>query len=127
MKTNLIRTLMKPLLAVVVVLFLLFGNSLLAQQGKVIQSININKARTSKKYRIKLFPSATHEVLFFNVIGETGKVYQFYLFDTDGNMVKQVQIRNRETTMLANFAKGDYLFEIFSDDERIENGTLSVR
>jgi hypothetical protein len=94
---------------------------------KSSNSMVIQKALSSKKYKIKLFPSATQEVLFFNAIGNAGKVYQLYLFDLEGKLVKQTQIRNRETTMLTNFSKGDYTFEVFSDDERIENGILAIR
>lgn len=94
---------------------------------KPSNSMVVQKAMSSKKYKIKLFPSATQEVLFFNAIGNAGKVYQLYLFDLDGKLVKQTQIRNRETTMLTNFSKGDYTFEVFSDDERIENGILAIR
>src|ERR1700712_5262695 len=90
-------------------------------------SIVINKLLTSKKYKIKIFPGANHEVLFFNATGDDGKVYQFYLFDIDGNMVKQTQIRNKQTTILTNFNKGSYTFEVFSDDEHIENGTLTIK
>ena len=90
-------------------------------------SILVNKLLTSKKYKIKIYPGATHEVLFFNASGEEGKVYQFFLFDVDGNMVKQTQIRNKQTTILTNFNKGCYTFEVFSDDEHIENGTLTIK
>jgi hypothetical protein len=90
-------------------------------------SILVNKLLTSKKYKIKIYPGATHEVLFFNASGEEGKVYQFFLFDIEGNMVKQTQIRNKQTTILTNFNKGCYTFEVFSDDEHIENGTLTIK
>jgi hypothetical protein len=92
----------------------------------VNDTIVINKTQTSKKYKIKIYPGATNEVVFFSASGETGKVYQLFLFDLDGTLVKQTQIRNKQTTLLANFVKGCYTFEVFSDDERIENGTLTV-
>jgi hypothetical protein len=90
-------------------------------------SILVNKLLTSKKYKIKIYPGATQEVLFFNASGEDGKVYQFFLFDIEGNMIKQTQIRNKQTTILTNFNKGCYTFEVFSDDEHIENGTLTIK
>lgn len=90
-------------------------------------SILVNKLLTSKKYKIKIYPGATQEVLFFNASGDEGKVYQFFLFDVEGNMVKQTQIRNKQTTILTNFNKGCYTFEVFSDDEHIENGTLTIK
>lgn len=95
--------------------------------GKANDTIVISKSQTSKKYKIKIYPSATNEVLFFSASGEPGKVYQLYVFDMDGKLVKQTQIRNKETTLLANFVKGNYMFDVFSDDEKIENGTMVVR
>jgi hypothetical protein len=130
MKTNFLRYKKISVLTVCLLLSgLLFKEQSLQAQtpGKSSNSMVIQKALNSKKYKIKLFPSATQEVLFFNAIGNAGKVYQLYLFDLDGKLVKQTQIRNRETTMLTNFSKGDYTFEVFSDDERIENGVLAIR
>lgn len=90
-------------------------------------TILVNKTLSSKKHKIRLYPNADHEVLFFSAAGEPGKVYQLYLFDMDGKLTKQIQIRNRETTVLANIVKGSYVFEVFSDDERIENGHIEIK
>jgi len=101
------------------------ANPLAARQ--YADSIVVNKLLTSKKYKIKIYPGARQEVLFFNASGEDGKVYQFFIFDVEGNLVKQTQIRNKQTTMITNFNKGCYTFEVFSDDEHIENGTLTIK
>jgi len=44
----------------------------------------------------------------------------------DGKLVKRIQVRNRETTLLKTFQKGSYMFEVFSNDERIENGSMLI-
>lgn len=93
----------------------------------VRDTIFINKTQTSKKHKIRLYPNADNNVLFFSASGEAGRVYQLFLFDMDGKLSKQIQIRNKETTVLTNIIKGNYLFEVFSDDERIENGQLVIR
>ena len=90
-------------------------------------SIYIRKTYTSSKYRVKLYPDANHQVLFFSASGREGKSYQLFVFDVTGQLVKRLNIRNRETTMLDNMEKGTYLFEVFSNDLRIENGQLFVR
>ena len=92
-----------------------------------IHSIEISKSLSSKKHKIKLYPDARQQVLFFSANGENGRVYQLFLFDMDGRLVSQTQIRNRETTVLTNISEGNFLFEVFTDDERIENGQLKVR
>ncbi|HYF32930.1 MAG TPA: T9SS type A sorting domain-containing protein [Chitinophagaceae bacterium] len=90
-------------------------------------TILISKMQSSKKHKVRLYPNADHRVLFFTASGEAGRVYQLYLFDMDGKLSKQIQIRNKETTVLTNIKKGSYLFEVFSDDERIENGQLLIK
>ena len=92
-----------------------------------IHSIQVNKSLVSKKSKIKLFPDAKQQVLFFSVNGDEKRIYQLYLFDMDGSLVTQTSIRNRETTVLTSLAEGNYLFEVFTDDERVENGHLVVR
>ncbi|HVU83395.1 MAG TPA: T9SS type A sorting domain-containing protein [Puia sp.] len=92
-----------------------------------IHSIQVNKSLVSKKNKIRLFPDARQQVLFFSVNGEDKRVYQLYLFDMDGRLVNQASIRNKETTVLTSLSEGNYLFEIFTDDERIENGHLVIR
>lgn len=90
-------------------------------------TILVQKQVTSKKHRIKLYPNAEQDVLFFSVRGSEDKVYQFFLFDVNGNLVRQANIKGRQTTVIDNIEKGNYLFEVFSDDERIENGRVIIR
>jgi len=133
MKTMTIRTgfpkqiMMYCLLSLAVLLSLHTPARASHQPAGPMDTIVISKSQTSKKYKIKIYPSATNEVLFFSASGESGKVYQLYVFDMDGKLVKQTQIRNKETTLLAHFGKGNYMFDVFSDDEKIENGTMVVR
>jgi hypothetical protein len=93
----------------------------------VQDTILITKAQTNKKYKVRMYPNAQHTVLFFSASGQSGKVYQLYLFDLDGRLTKQTHIKNKETTVLTNITKGNYTFEVFSDDERIENGLLTIK
>jgi hypothetical protein len=90
-------------------------------------TIIITKNQVSKKYKIKLFTGAMQDGVFFTVNGETGKIYQLFFFDMDGKLIRQAQIKSRETTLLGTFAKGDYMFQVFIEDEQIENGTMQVR
>jgi Secretion system C-terminal sorting domain len=93
---------------------------------RLSDSIVVEKQFTSRKYRIKLYPNANQQVLFFSASGEQGKIYQLFLFDMGGKLVKQANIKNKQTTIINNMDKGVYLFEVFSDDERIENGKVTV-
>jgi len=135
MKTQVFRTMRVQLHAysislpfvIILMLLQLPASAALNLADHGTDTIVVSKSQISKKYKVKIYPSASSEVLFFTASGESGKVYQLYVFDLDGKLVKQTQIRNKETTMLANFTKGSYTFDVFSDDERIENGTMEVR
>lgn len=70
--------------------------------------------------------SSLHQLLI-SVEPQQNKSYHFYLFDIDGKLKAQANIRSNERASFVNIAKGNYFFEIFSNDERIENGQLTVK
>lgn len=96
-------------------------------KGGMNDSILVQKKITSKVHKVSLYPDALQKVLFFSVKGEDGKVYQIYLFDLDGNLVTQREIRNKQTTYISNFISGIYLFDVFCDDQKIGRGQIDVR
>lgn len=95
--------------------------------GPPADTILVQKQVNTKKHKIRLYPNANHQVLFFSASGAEGKVYQLFLFNLEGKLIKQANIRNKETTVLNNMGKGNYLYEVFSEDERLENGQVIVR
>ena len=110
------------------ILLVLGMQTVMASAKAAVQdTIVINKNQASKKYKVRLYPNATHEVLFFTAAGEEDKIYQLFLFDMESNLIKQTMVRNRQTSFLSRFAKGEYLYEVFSNDERIENGSVSIK
>jgi hypothetical protein len=90
-------------------------------------TIFIQKNSVVKSHRINLYPDANQKVVFFSVRGEEGKVYQLYVFDIDGKLVKQAETRNKQTIVVKGIKKGAYFFEVFSDDKRIGNGQIAIR
>jgi hypothetical protein len=89
-------------------------------------SIVVQKKLTNKNHKVSLYPDAKHRALFFSVKGKSGHVYQIYLFDMDGKLVTQREIRNKQTTYISEFERGVYLFDVFCDDERIGNGQIDI-
>ncbi|MBA4167166.1 MAG: T9SS type A sorting domain-containing protein [Chitinophagaceae bacterium] len=90
-------------------------------------SIFIHKQAVSKAHKILLYPDANQKAVFFSVKGEEGRAYQLFIFDLEGRLVKQTEIRNRQTTVITEIEKGVYLFDVFSDDMKIGNGQMTVR
>lgn len=119
-----------PVLCYVLLVIAFCTNSstaLAAGHSTFSDTIVIKKQTVNKKIKVRLYSSANQNVLFFSASGTDGKVYQLFLFDLDGKLVKQVNVRNKQTTVLNNIEKGNYLYEVFSDDDRIENGQLLVK
>ncbi len=63
----------------------------------------------------------------FPPMGKTGRSISYIYSIWMGGWYSQAHIRNKETTVLTTISEGNYLFEVFTDDERIENGQLTVR
>ena len=98
-----------------------------ASASNCTDTIYIQKNNILRSHRINLYPDANQKVVFFSVRGDEGKVYQLFVFDVDGKLVKQAETRGRQTTILKNIQKGAYYFEVFSDDKRIGNGQIAIR
>jgi hypothetical protein len=95
--------------------------------GITRDSIFVYKQEISRSNKILLYPDATQKVLFFSVKGEEGRAYQMFIFDLEGRLVRQTEIRNKQTTVIKEIDKGVYLFNVFSDDKKIGDGQLTVR
>jgi len=89
-------------------------------------SIKINRSVSSRKYRIRLYADTKQEAMLFSASGRKPKLYQLYLFDLGGKLISQASIAHKQTTLVRMQTKGTYLFEVFTDDERIESGKVLV-
>lgn len=69
--------------------------------------------------------------LFFSTRAELSSSqissYQLFVFDLEGHLVKQKMIISNQTTLISDLKKGTYIFEIFKNDDRIDQGQLIVR
>ncbi len=64
--------------------------------------------------------------MLFWVPRNNRKNCRLFLFDMDGKLVRQTNISDEKTASV-RVDKGNYLFEIFNEDERIENGSIIVK
>jgi hypothetical protein len=87
----------------------------------------VTKAQNNKKHNVRLYSNDRQDELLFTVSGPEGKNYQLFVFDMDGKLVCQAKIQNRETSIINRILKGNYFFEVFSNDEQVESGQLRVK
>jgi len=90
-------------------------------------SIVISKISENNDHIIELSSGNSPHKLLISVNKPQKKVYRFYMFDIDGNLKAQIDIRSNEKVAFVNIEKGSYYYEIMSSDEKIENGQLTVK
>jgi hypothetical protein len=90
-------------------------------------SILIKMQPGTKAGKVRIFTDVSHEVLFFSAGRKPGKLFQLFMFDMDGTLVRQAQVLSTQTTVLTGLEKGNYLLEVFSNDERIISGSLTKK
>ena len=49
------------------------------------------------------------------------------IFDLDGTMVYQAVLKNKEQKKIDNLPKGTYTYDVFQNDESIEEGKIIVK
>ena len=117
----------KSAVKVAALIIVMFLSAISASASSNSDTIFIQKNSVVRSHRISLYPDANQKVVFFSVRGEEGKVYQLYVFDIEGRLVKQAETRNKQTILVKGIKKGSYFFEVFSDDKRIGNGQIAIR
>ncbi|MDP4129202.1 MAG: T9SS type A sorting domain-containing protein [Bacteroidota bacterium] len=90
-------------------------------------AVVVTKNQNSKRHKIRLFTASDSKTLLFTVDGVNGNQYTLYVFDLEGKLVTQSAIRNHETSILPEINSGGYLYEVFVNDQKVENGMLTVR
>jgi hypothetical protein len=51
----------------------------------------------------------------------------FYLFTVDGRLVKELNIYGSKRISVTPLEKGIYIYDFFSNDERLKNGKIELR
>ena len=85
------------------------------------------KISGNKNQIIQVYSGANKQTLFFSAKLKQKKNCRFYMFDMDGTLVAENNIYKKQGVEFTNMQRGNYYFEIFSEDKRIENGTLTIK
>ena len=69
-------------------------------------------------------PSYTGEV---SISSKTDQVLHFYIFDLEGTLIYQAVLKTKEKKAVTNLNKGTYTYNVFANDESIEEGKLIIK
>lgn len=99
-----------------------------AQEGFVqasnIISIDSSTAKAGKN-AVKIYPNPSYGKL--SVSAATSSTLHFYIFDLEGTLVYQTILKNKDRKVIDTLKKGSYLYDVFENDESIEEGKIIIK
>jgi hypothetical protein len=112
-------------------LFLFGAHTVFAQQdfstASNIISIDspIKKEDEAKKSIVRLYPNPSYGKL--SVTANTSSPLHFYIFDLEGTLIYQTVLKNKDRKVIDKLKKGTYLYDVFENDESIEEGKITIK
>jgi hypothetical protein len=97
----------------------------LAASVKGLPIKSLIKNLRPKKYRLELSGDASNQKIWIRSRGMNG--LQLYLFNLEGQLIwqRKVELSGKECALAVEC--GDYFYELFANDERIDKGRLAIK
>jgi hypothetical protein len=98
-------------------------NKSFSVQNNFSDSLNGDKVIVEYKVRLRPNPSPTGTI----VINSTSNVpLHFYVFDLEGTLLHRLILKPKEQRTITDLEKGIYTYDVFKNDESIEQGKIIV-
>ena len=81
---------------------------------------------TPKRDYVRLSPNPTSNGTV-TIHSNTNEVLDFYVFDLEGTLLYRIELKGREEKTIRNLKKGSYAYDVFKNDESIEQGKIIVK
>jgi hypothetical protein len=94
-------------------------------QNSFSDSIYIH-SHTIKRNTVRLYPNPTSDGVV-TISSITNEALFFYVFDVEGTLIRQVELKAREEKKITGLGKGTYSYDVFQNDESIEQGKIIVK
>jgi hypothetical protein len=114
-----------------VALFLSFSFSVFAQKDfqNTSNTASINdplKTKTTEgKSVVKLYPNPSYGKI--SVSSTTTSLLHFYIFDLEGTLIFQTELNSKEKKAIEHLKKGTYMYDVFENDESVEEGKIVIK
>lgn len=94
-------------------------------QNNFSDSIQIH-SHTTKKDHVRLYPNPTSNGTI-TINSNTNEPLHFYVFDLESTLLYRIELKGKEQKTISNLKKGTYMYDVFLDDESIEQGKIIVK
>ncbi len=84
------------------------------------------KFKKEKREVIRLYPNPSFDgkISVSTLVSDT---LHFYIFDLEGTMINQSILSNKEKKTITDLKKGSYIYDVFENDESVEEGKIIVK
>ncbi len=79
-----------------------------------------------KKNVVRLFPNPTSNGTI-TVNSNTNEPLHFYIFDLEGVLISRVELKAKDKKTITVLSKGTFSYDVFKNDESIEQGKITVK
>jgi hypothetical protein len=79
-----------------------------------------------KKSTIKLYPNPSPNGVI-TVNSTINESLHFYVFDLEGTLLHRIILKGKDQKKISNLKKGTYIYDVFKNDESIEQGEIVVK
>ncbi len=82
--------------------------------------------KDKSKNVIRLYPNPSSDGRI-NISANNTEPLHFYVFDVSGTLIHQITLKGKNKYKIANLKRGIYIYDVFSKDESIEHGKITVK
>lgn len=113
------------------VILLMLGSASQAQVNNQLVNEENNEAKIQvaktevKKNVVKLYSRKEKGTVI--VTSHRPQQVRLYIFDLEGSIMYQTDLKKNEKRKIDSLAKGTYTYTIFDNDESIEEGTILIK
>jgi len=84
------------------------------------------KVRTSvSRNNVRLYPNPSPNGTI-TVNSTVNEPLHFYVFDLEGTLLHRITLKGKEQRTITNLERGTYMYDVFKNDESIEQGKIIV-
>ncbi|OLY91941.1 hypothetical protein SAMN05444008_109214 [Cnuella takakiae] len=91
--------------------------------GKSITKVQVCKRN---KIAVRVSPVAAQKGSI-KIVSTCTHPLHFYVFDLEGTLVSQAKVAPRQRAFIRNLPAGEFAYDVFMNDEGVEQGKISIR
>lgn len=91
---------------------------------------NSSQARSSSSRNnnsVKIFPDILKRDMHVVAKSKEGKTIDFFVFDTEGTLIQNYRMKEKDHIRIAGLARGKYIYRVFCGDTETAYGDFEIR